>query len=32
MIDIYENIIKGARFSRFEAERLLYCLEIELTD
>lgn len=31
-IDIYENIIKGAKFSRFEAERLLYCLEIELTD
>lgn len=31
-IDIYNNILKGAKFSRFEAERLLYCLDIELVD
>jgi uncharacterized protein YjbI with pentapeptide repeats len=31
-IDIYQNVIKGARFSRFEAVRLLDSLEIELVD
>jgi len=31
-IDIYQNVIKGARFSRFEAVRLLDSLEIELLD
>jgi uncharacterized protein YjbI with pentapeptide repeats len=31
-IDIYQNTIKGARFSRFEALRLLDCLDIELVD
>lgn len=31
-IDIYQNKIKGAKFSRFEAVRLLDCLEIELVD
>ena len=31
-INIYQNTIKKARFSRFEAARLLDCLEIELVD
>jgi Uncharacterized low-complexity proteins len=31
-IDIYINKIKKAKFSRFEAIRLLYSLEIELVD
>ncbi|WP_221892310.1 pentapeptide repeat-containing protein [Teredinibacter haidensis] len=31
-IDIYRNIIKKAKFSSFEAIRLLFCLEIELVD
>lgn len=31
-IDIYQNIIKGAKFTRYEAVRLLDCLEIELLD
>jgi fluoroquinolone resistance protein len=31
-IDIYQNDIKHAKFSRFEAVRLLDCLEIELLD
>ncbi|WP_281662138.1 MULTISPECIES: pentapeptide repeat-containing protein [Halomonadaceae] len=31
-IDIYRNIIKKAKFSRFEAVRLLDSLEIELVD
>jgi uncharacterized protein YjbI with pentapeptide repeats len=31
-IDIHENDLKGARFSRFEAVRLLEFLEIELVD
>jgi fluoroquinolone resistance protein len=31
-IDIYRNIIEKAKFSRFEAVRLLYSLEIELVD
>jgi len=31
-IDIYQNEIKGAKFTRFEAVRLLDCLEIELVD
>ncbi len=31
-IDIYENEFKGAKFTRFEAVRLLDSLEIELVD
>ena len=31
-IDVINNEIKGAKFSRFEAVRLLECLEIELVD
>lgn len=31
-IDIFENNIKQAKFSRYEAVRLLDCLEIELLD
>ena len=31
-IDVYQNDIKGAKFSRFEAIRLLDSLEVELTD
>lgn len=31
-IDIFNNDIKSARFSRLEAVRLLNCLDIELTD
>lgn len=31
-IDIYQNTIEKARFSRFEALRLLECLEIELVE
>lgn len=31
-IDIYQNVIKGAKFSSFEAVRLLASLEIELVD
>lgn len=31
-IDIYQNTIDGAKFSRFEAVRLLECLPIELVD
>lgn len=31
-IDIHQNEIKKAKFSRFEAVRLLDCLEIELVD
>jgi fluoroquinolone resistance protein len=31
-IDIYQNTIKGAKFTRFEAVRLLDGLEIELVD
>ncbi len=31
-IDIYQNVIKRAKFSRFEAVRLLDSLEIELVD
>jgi len=31
-IDVYQNDIKGAKFSRFEALRLLDSLEVELID
>jgi len=31
-IDVYQNNIKGAKFSRFEAVRLLESLEVELVD
>jgi len=31
-IDVYQNDIKGAKFSRFEALRLLDSLEVELVD
>jgi fluoroquinolone resistance protein len=31
-IDIYQNRIEKAKFSRFEAVRLLECLDIELVD
>ena len=31
-INIFDNNIKGAKFTRFEASRLLECLEIELLD
>lgn len=31
-IDVYQNIIKKAKFSRLEAVRLLSSLEIELVD
>ena len=31
-IDIFNNKIKGAKFSRDEAIRLLNCLDIELMD
>jgi hypothetical protein len=31
-IDLHENNIKNAKFSRYEAMRLLDCLEIELVD
>jgi uncharacterized protein YjbI with pentapeptide repeats len=31
-IDVFDNEIKGAKFSRFEAIRLLDCLQIELVD
>lgn len=31
-INIYQNVIKQAKFSRFEAVRLLDSLEIELVD
>ncbi len=31
-IDIYLNELRGAKFSRYEAVRLLECLEIELLD
>ena len=31
-IDVYQNHIKGAKFSRFEALRLLDSLEVELVD
>ncbi len=31
-IDIHQNILRGARFNRFEAVRLLESLEIELID
>lgn len=31
-IDIFNNDIKSARFSRMEAVRLLHCLDIELVD
>lgn len=31
-INLYKNTLKNAKFSRFEAIRLLDCLDIELTD